>query len=224
MNSNRGRLYAILLTVLMVANVVCMVLLYSSRYSSVELGYTFVIDAGHGGIDSGVVGDSGITESSLTLLYANQLGGLLEDRAFGVVYTRTTSDGLYGLATSGFKRRDMEARRDIILDADADMVISIHMNYYSASSRSGPQVFYQEGSDSTLATSVQNALNDFTGNSHEALSGDYYICNCTDVPSIIVECGFLSNFTEEQLLITDSYRQELCYAIMVGVLQHLYSL
>lgn len=224
MNSNRGRLYAILLAVLMVANIVCMVLLYSSSYSSVQLGYTFVIDAGHGGIDSGVVGASGVTESTLTLQYALELGAMLEDRAFCVVYTRTNSCGLYGNTSSGFKRRDMEARRDIILDADADIVISIHMNYYSDSSRSGPQVFYQEGCDSTLADSVQNALNSMTGNSHDALTGDYYICNCSSVPSIIVECGFLSNIDEEQLLLSDDYCYQLCYTIMCGVMMYLYSL
>lgn len=221
---NSTKLYAVLLALLIVSQLICMAVLYADSYSSVDLGYTFVIDAGHGGIDGGVTGVSGSVESVLTLQYALELGELLEYRNFGVVYTRTTYSGLYGLPTSGFKRRDMEARRDIILDADADIVISIHMNWYSDSSRCGAQVFYQEGYDSALADSVQNSINSLTGKSYSALAGDYYICNCTDVSSIIVECGFLSNSEEEQLLLTDSYRQQLMYAVMCGVLGYMYSL
>ncbi len=224
MKVNYTKLYAVLLALLMVSQLTVMAVLYIDSYSCVDLGYTFVIDAGHGGIDGGVTGVAGSVESNLTLQYALELGALLECRNFGVVYTRTTDNGLYGLPTSGFKRRDMEARRDIILDADADIVISIHMNWYSDSSRCGAQVFYQEGCDGALADSVQNSINSVTGKSYSALTGDYYICSCTDVTSIIVECGFLSNAEEEQLLLTDSYRAELMYAVMCGVLLYMYSL
>lgn len=224
MKINSTKLYAVLLAVLIVSQMLLMAVLYMDSYTGVDIGYTFVIDAGHGGIDRGVTGVSGSVESVLTLQYALELGALLECRGFGVVYTRTTDSGLYGLPTSGFKRRDMEARRDIILESDADIVISIHMNWYSDSSRCGAQVFYQEGYDSTLADSVQNSINSLTGKSYSALSGDYYICSCTDIASIIVECGFLSNAEEEQLLLTDSYRAELMYAVMCGVLLYMYTL
>jgi len=183
------------------------------------------IDAGHGGIDGGVVGVGGSKESVLNLSYAKALGKAFEERGFGVVYTRKTDAGLYGIATKGFKQRDMAKRKQIIVQSNAKLVVSIHMNNYSDSSRSGPQVFFQKGSEQgqALACSIQNALNKFTGNSHQALSGDFYICRCADVPSVIVECGFVSNPTEEQLLLNDSYRDALVEEIFVGVMMFLYS-
>ena len=189
------------------------------------IDFTVVIDAGHGGVDGGVVASNGTKESTLNLSYAKALGRAFEQRGFAVVYTRKTEGGLYGLPTKGFKLRDMQKRKEIIESSNANLVLSIHMNKYSDSSRSGPQVFFQKGSASgqMLATSIQNALNKFTGNSHQALSGDYYVCRCADVPSVIVECGFLSNPTEEERLQDDTYRDALVEEIFVGTMMYLYA-
>ena len=139
--------------------------------------------------------------------------------------TRKTKDGLYGTATSGFKRRDMEKRREIIEQSKPDMVISIHMNKYSSPSRSGPQVFFLEKgcAGEALAVSLQNALNKFTGNSHSALSGDYFILKCTDSPSVIVECGFLSNAEDERKLSDKEYQAQLTKIIFEGAMMYMYS-
>ena len=99
------------------------------------------------------------------------------------------------------------------------------MNKYSLQSRRGAQVFYKK-SDETgqlLANEVQNSLNgmDTTVRSYSALSGDYYILNCTPYPSIICECGFLSNPEDEKLLLTDEYQEKISYAIFKGVISYL---
>ena len=189
------------------------------------IDFTVVIDAGHGGIDGGVVGVDGVKESSLNLAYAKELGGLFERSGFNVVYTRKTEGGLYGLPTKGFKLRDMKARKEIVDGARPNIVISVHMNKFSASTRSGPQVFYQEGKDDgqTLAESLQRVFNDYTGNAHQAIAGDYYICREISCPAVIVECGFLSNADECALLQTDDYRQQVCNNIFNGVMLYLYS-
>ena len=217
-----------LLSILLVVQLVLTAFLCFSMLGNKSVAlmdFTVVIDAGHGGIDGGVVGASGIKESDLNLSYAKALGQAFEQRGFAVVFTRKTQGGLYGLPTKGFKMRDMESRKQTIVQSNANLVVSIHMNKYSDSSRSGPQVFYQKGSTSSqaLATSIQSALNQFTGNTHQPLSGDYYVCRCSTVPSVIVECGFLSNPTEEQLLLDDSYRDKLVEEIFVGVMMYLYS-
>lgn len=188
------------------------------------IDFTVVIDAGHGGIDGGVVSKSGIKESSLNLSYSKTLGEIFEQRGFNVVYTRKTEDGLYGLPTNGFKRRDMQARKNIIDKAKPNLVISVHMNKFSSSSRSGPQVFYQQGKDDgqTLAQSLQRVFNDYTGNRHEAIAGDYYICREIDCPAVIVECGFLSNDADAELLQTEDYRNKICGYIFEGVMLYLY--
>ena len=188
------------------------------------IDFTIVIDAGHGGIDGGVVSRSGVKESSLNLAYSKTLGEQFHNAGFNVVYTRKTEDGLYGLPTNGFKRRDMQERKRIVDEAKPNLVISVHMNKFSASYRTGPQVFYQQGKQDgqTLAQSLQQVFNDSTGNSHQAIAGDFYICREIDCPAVIVECGFLSNDDEAALLQTEQHRQEICDWIFKGVMLYLY--
>lgn len=198
---------------------------FASNNSSL-IDFTVVIDAGHGGVDGGVVSKSGVRESSLNLAYAKQLGDTFEQRGFNVTQTRRTEDGLYGLPTKGFKARDMKARKQIIDAARPNLVISVHMNKYPASYRTGPQVFYQSGREDgkLLAESIQRVFNDFTGNDHQAIAGDYYVCREVDCPSVIVECGFLSNDAEAELLCTDAYREELCGYVFRGVMLYLHNM
>lgn len=220
-----SKIIALLLCLLVVA---CCSLIVTSVTSSVSppiYDYTIVLDAGHGGIDGGVTGSkSGVVESDLNLLYTMDLGKLLSDSGFKVEYTRTNKGGLYGVATKGFKRRDMQKRREIIQNVQADMVVSVHMNHYSAASRSGPQVFYltQDQTSEKLADCIQQTLNDFTGNKHSALSGEFFICKCADCPSVIVECGFLSNPGDELKLQQEDYRKQLVEKIFSGIMLYLY--
>ena len=50
--------------------------------------------------------------------------------------------------------------------------------------------------------------------------GDYYILNCTSTPSVIVECGFISNMQEEQLLLSENYKEKICYSILCGMVSY----
>ena len=189
------------------------------------IDFTVVIDAGHGGMDGGVVGVDGVKESDLNLAYAKELGAVFERSGFNVVYTRKSASGLYGLPTKGFKLRDMKARKEIIDKARPNLVISVHMNKFGQSYRQGPQVFFQEGKSDgmVLANSLQRVFNDYTGNNHEAIAGDFYVCREVDCPSVIVECGFLSNAEECALLQTDEHRQQICNYIFSGVMLYLYN-
>ena len=224
----KGKRLTIVLLVLIVAELCLTAFLCAQQFDSKKttlIDFTVVIDAGHGGIDGGVVGVDGVKESTLNLAYAKQLGAVFERSGFNVVYTRATDAGLYGLPTKGFKLRDMQARKAIIDNARPNLVLSVHMNKYSQSYRSGPQVFFQEGQEQgqILADSLQRVFNDFTGNKHEAIAGDFYICREIDCPSVIVECGFLSNSDECAKLQTDAYREEICNFIFNGVMLYLYS-
>ena len=142
-----------------------------------------------------------------------------------VVLTRSTEAGLYGVATSNLKRKDMEKRRDIINKANPNLVVSIHMNKYSLSSRRGAQVFYKAGNENAklLASSIQSCFNAMEEAVRECsiLTGDYYILNCTKYPSIIAECGFLSNPQDEELLITEKYQDSIAYNIFKGIVEYL---
>ena len=184
-----------------------------------------VLDAGHGGVDPGVVGrTTGEKESDVNLKIVQKLQKLFSDAGFRVVLTRKNAGGLYGLPTKGYKRRDMEERRRIIREAEPDFVLSVHQNTFPAdTSRRGGQVFFREGSAAgeALAVSIQARLNALGGRSVSALKGDFFLLECADCPSALVECGFLSNAEEERLLLTDEYQGKIARAVFEGVLSFL---
>lgn len=188
-----------------------------------------VLDAGHGGIDGGVSGVyTGVKESDLNLSVCKKVQKYLQDSGISVVLTRNTDAGLYGIATKNLKKRDMQKRKEIIEQAKPDLVVSIHMNKYSVSTRRGAQVFYKQSDEygKLLADRIQESFNGMENNVKKtsALSGDYYILNCSDYPSVIAECGFLSNPEDESLLITDDYQDDIAYAIFKGIIGYLSSL
>lgn len=184
-----------------------------------------VIDAGHGGIDAGVLGvNTSVKESDVNLAIALELKGYFAAAGFNAVLTRKNNGGLYGFSTKGFKMRDMKKRKEIIETSKADMVISVHQNKCPLPSRRGPTVFFDKNSQcgKDLALSIQAALNGMENcaSKNEALAGDYYMLKCTQNPSVIVECGFLSNAEDEKLLISEEYRKSVAYAIFKGAVSY----
>ena len=182
-----------------------------------------VIDPGHGGIDGGVVGNSGYKESEFNLDMAKELSSLLEKAGFKVVLTRENSDGLYAETDVNKKKADMAARKKIIKENDPDFIVSIHANKFPGDSRRGAQVFYDgmNKGGKTLADGIQNNLNILNrknvGKGYSALEGDYFMLKCSAAPSVIVECGFLSNVDDEKLLSDPDYRKEVAFAIYSGL-------
>ncbi len=185
---------------------------------------TIVLDAGHGGIDGGSVGTkTGVTECELNLIYVNKLEKLLNSVGIKVVKTRSTLDGLYDKTASNLKKNDMQKRKEIIEKSNAQAVVSIHMNKFTLPSEKGAQVFYLTDSESgkAFAESVKDELVKQIDNARNlTLGGDFFICKCLDVPSIIMECGFLSNPEEELLLQDEEYQDKLCYAVFCGILKY----
>lgn len=189
---------------------------------------TIVIDAGHGGADAGVVGKTtGVRESDLNLEIALMLGEMLKGAGYNVVYTRTSDVMLNDVQANTRKRRDMFSRAQIINNAGADVVVSIHMNYYPSSSRRGAQTFFERKDEKSfaLATIVQDELNELnlanTQRTYSPLTADKYILSCSSAASIIVECGFLSNPADEQLLISSTYQLALAEKIAQGLANYL---
>ena len=187
-------------------------------------GWTILVDPGHGGYDGGArARDSGIWEKHITLSVALEVEKALVRRGAVVVMTRRTDEDLTSEnrpASLTKKRQDMLARVDMAVSAKADMVLSIHMNEYCSRSESGPQVFYRQGCDPgrLLAGCLQEALiGDLQPKKKRAaLAGDYFILQL-DVPSALVECGFISNAAEEKLLLSPDYQEKLAEAVANGV-------
>lgn len=185
---------------------------------------TIVLDAGHGGVDGGSVGSTtGITENELNLIYVNKLEKLLLSVGINVIKTRSNLDGLYSLGSENPKKEDMQKRKEIISNSGAQAVVSIHMNKFSLKSEKGAQVFYKTD-DKNGKLFADTVMNELIGRIENArpltLGGDFFICKCTTAPSIIVECGFLSNQEEEVLLQKEDYQDKFCYAVFCGIIRY----
>ena len=208
----------------------CMIIVFSGvsyyttqKVSSVPIQeFCVVLDAGHGGIDGGSVGKLGVFERDLNLKVAQKVEKFLTSLNIKVVQTRRTQDGLYENFVHGFKKEDMKQRQKIIENSNADLVVSIHMNYFSDSSSCGAQAFYKQNStESKMLANFMQEL--FIKNLYKArkapLSGDFYILNCTEKPGVLVECGYLSNEEEEKLLVSEDYQHKVAYQIFCGIVK-----
>ena len=214
----------LLLLACIVIAISCIMVPYLSVEVKPKGKYTIVIDAGHGGRDGGSTGKLGSVEKELNLQYAKTLQKMLNKAGVNVVMTRNNDDGLYDEDASNKKLSDMRARRDIIRDANPDLVVSIHMNSYPLQNCWGAKTFYKMGSDASfdIAKSIQNSLKYYTDNASNTVSaGDYYILNCTEYNSVLVECGFISNPEEERLLMTQDYCDKLMYSVYCGIMLYL---
>jgi N-acetylmuramoyl-L-alanine amidase len=192
----------------------------SAVFSSPVKEKIIVIDAGHGGFDPGAVSDSGTREDEINLKIANKLRRHLKDQGAKVVMTRKT-DGALGKN----KREDMKKRVEIIKNSNADIVISIHLNKFQQSKYYGAQTFYMAGSQEgqKLAQCIQTKLIDILdrGNTRQIKAvSDLLILKAGQAPSVVVECGFLSNPQEERLLKTDEYQEQVAWAIYCGIVDY----
>ncbi|HOB64872.1 MAG TPA: N-acetylmuramoyl-L-alanine amidase, partial [Clostridia bacterium] len=162
----------------------------------------------------------------INLIIVKKVEKLLKDNGIGVVLTRKDHN-LPFVETITQKQLEMQARKKIIEEAKPNLVVSIHCNKFPDSSRRGAQVFYQPISErgKALAESLQSNLNtlntEYAGRAFTILKGDYYILNCSEYPSAIVECGFLSNKEDDALLNTPEYQDKIAYRVFCGIMGYL---
>lgn len=181
-----------------------------------------VLDAGHGGYDGGVSGiTTGVRESDINYEIVKLIKGYLEAEGFSVVLTRKND-----IALGNSKREDMKKRVEKINSSNALLFVSIHSNFYSSSYRRGIQAFFNKEIDQELAEVIQERINkslnlDTIKRNLSPLFGDYYILANSDIPSVLVECGFLSNVEDEKLLLDQGYRMKLAYTIFLGIKDYL---
>lgn len=185
-----------------------------------------VIDAGHGGDDPGKIGMNGTLEKDINLVIAYKLKSLLESQDYEVCMTRTDAEGLYTPGSSNMKVEDMRKRCEIITEAMPVFTVSIHQNSYPKEYVKGAQVFYygQSKEGEALAKKIQESLVarvDPNNHRKEKANESYYLLKKTPTPTVIVECGFLSNSEEAKLLNTEEFQDKVAYGIMMGILQYL---
>lgn len=185
-----------------------------------------VIDPGHGGTDPGKVGVAGTKEKDINLQIAKKLQVYLKENGIDVILTREEDTDLAEEGASSTKVSDLRKRCEIIADADPVLAVSIHQNSYTDSNVSGAQVFYygQSAEGEALAEALQQSLieNLDPSNTRAAKTNEsYFMLKKTTAPTVIVECGFLSNPEEEALLLDEEYQDRIAEAIYIGIENYL---
>lgn len=186
-----------------------------------------VIDPGHGGHDPGAVGKNGLLEKNVNLDIALKLQAFLEQSGCVVQLTRAVDESIHDTDERSLrnkKRSDLKKRREIVDTSEADAFISIHLNSFSQPKYKGVQTFYPKESleSKRLAESVQNELKttlEIVDNRVALPINNIYLLKDVKIPSIIVECGFLSNPEEEKKLATDGYRRQIAWGIYMGIMK-----
>ena len=180
-------------------------------------GKIIVVDSGHGGKDPGTsYGD--ILEKDINLKIALFLEKELTKRGASVILTR---EGDYDLSNANAvwrKKSDFDNRIKVINESKANLYLSIHLNYLNQAEYSGAQVFYNK-ENKELSLLVQEYLNkDLKGNRKiKKIPSNTYMYSKLNIPGVLIECGFLSNYNERNLLITSKYQEKIASVIAEAI-------
>lgn len=182
---------------------------------------TVVIDAGHGGSDPGKVGVNDALEKDINLEIARKVKKLLEKKGIHVIMTRKEDKALGDGQRGSQKVQDMRERVKLINKNKPELAVSIHQNSFHQADVHGAQVFYFKHSaeGEKYAGIMQEVLRTVDqGNTKQPKADDtYYLLKKTEIPIIIIECGFLSNPEEAEKLTTKEYQKEMAQAIADGI-------
>ena len=189
-----------------------------------------VIDAGHGGEDGGAIGQNGVLEKTLNLQLAERLADLLATNGVKVIMTRREDVMLYDRSVDyrGQKKMlDLAARLRIARENENDLFVSIHMNAYPEERYHGLQVYYSphdprsQAAADTIQEAVQAHLQPDNQRRIKEATSAIYLLKHLETPAILIECGFISNRRECELLCEEGYAQRLALVIADSILQHL---
>ena len=184
-----------------------------------------IIDAGHGGFDGGAEAADGTNEKDLNLAIALKVGDFARAFGYETVMTRSEDralcDGIS--ATRKNKVEDMKNRLSVIEKNSDAIFVSIHINKFEASSVNGAQVFFSPNNENSMALSenIQSSISSHLQPDNKRVikkSGDgIFLLKKAQIPSVLVECGFLSNTRELSLLKDNIYQSKLAFSIVLGI-------
>ena len=193
-------------------------------------GKTIVVDAGHGVPDEGAESSNGTTEAQTNLKIALKVQNLLEQSGCTVLLTRSDENAIYDLDSKTLKQKkisDIHNRVKIGNEGHADAFVSIHLNKIPEPQYDGWQTFYKKDSEEgrKLAICIQKSLGEAIPKENNRIAKsieNVYIINHVEIPTTIVECGFLSNPEEEKQLLENSYQDRLAWGIYNGIINYFY--
>ncbi len=186
-------------------------------------------NASHGGFDGGAQADDGTLEKDINLLIARKLAALCRLGGFNVIMTRDYDTGTEADETVSIaerKKSDMRRRLQIIEENPHAIFVSIHLNKFTTTSAKGAQIFYSRNNENSkiLAQIIQDTICSMIQPENERAikkaENSIYLLKKSTIPSVIVECGFLSNFEELKLLKSTDYQSKLAFSIYCGLLEY----
>ncbi len=187
-----------------------------------------IIDPGHGGEDCGAIGKDGTLEKDINLGIALEMGELLAERGYAVIFTRTEDKLLYQPEENikGLRKiSDLKNRCKIAAEYPDALFVSIHTNSFGDSRYSGLQVYYSASERSDrLATLIQSEVRDSlqNENNRKIKKGDgIYVLENTRNTAVLIECGFLSNDGECKKLSEKEYQKQLSFSIVCGIIKYI---
>lgn len=189
-------------------------------------GKCIVIDAGHGGADAGTLSADGTLEKDINLAIALNLYDFLNICGINCKLIRSDDSEYYpeGIDRS---RSDLYNRLDFVNSVNNAVLVSIHQNFFGDPAEWGMQVWYtaNESTSKALADCILNSTKMFiqpdNTRSNKASDSSYYILYKATVPSVMVECGFMSNPQEVANLKSDTYRKRIACTIMLGISRYI---
>ncbi len=183
---------------------------------------TVVVDAGHGGGDTGAVGRSGLTEKEVTLDIALRVGKLLEEAGAKVVFTRSDDTVVRPLNGNGngSRRDQLLTRCDVANSLPADLFVSVHCNANASHARRGTETYYRKFDSLPFARAMQEEVAQALGLPDGGAlhhPKPIIVLYRTEMPAVLVEVAYLSNRQDEALLSEDSFRQQAAQGIANGI-------
>ena len=187
-----------------------------------------VLDAGHGGMDGGCVSETGDVEKDIDLAVLLDLRELLRASGYEVLVTRDTDTSIHDEGVEGIaaqKLSDMDNRLALFNSVDGAVCLSIHMNHFTDPKYSGAQMFYSETNKrsaalaQTLQTQFVTFLQPENRRETKLVGKELFLCYYSENPTVMAECGFLSNPEEAALLVTEDYQQKVAFTLYAGIVQ-----
>ena len=202
----------------------------SDASNSIPKYNTVIIDAGHGGIDGGTSSHDGTLEKDLNLQIAIKVKEFLGSMGVNTVMTRTKDISIHDDSAKTIREKkvsDIRNRLAIMDETENSIFISIHQNHFSQEKYHGTQVFYSINNPDSilLADSVRQSVISVLQNDNsreiKQSGSEIYLLYHAQIPTIMVECGFLSNIDETEKLKDDDYQNQLAFLISLGIMDFL---
>lgn len=192
--------------------------------------FTIIIDAGHGGADGGAVGADGMAEKVINLQISQYLDNILNFHGVKTIMTRTTDDSIHSDEANTLREKkvsDIHNRMAVMEGTENAVFVSIHQNKFSNSTLWGTQVFYSPNTTESaeladlIQTNVKNIIQPTNKRVIKKSGSSIYLLYNAKKTAVLVECGFVSNPQENEMLQTPDYQQKIAFSIACGIIEYL---